>query len=439
MSIMKKLRLLFTIAMVKLVFHTIRLLRLGGGTHFPGLLGIKLLPNLISVLASQIPTHILITGTNGKTTTTHLLSHLVKSAGLNVLTNHSGANLIQGIATKLCLQANSLGKITAEMGVWEVDEFAFKPVFWAIKPQYVVLLNLFKDQLDRYGEIDTILKTWRENLAQATWQPSLLLNTDNDYICALHDVKTLKKYFYHVKGYKIKPESQNYYPKSRAPKAQFVLNFLGNKALQEMSFSFNYQRISILLKINLVGMYQLYNVCAALATYTTLNLPIQGLAQALQAFTPAFGRAEHLHSMKHDIFIFLIKNPTGASQVIYTLASDIRANDRFLIILNDGVADGTDTSWIWDTDFEFLQQKLPKESTIVLSGKRAQELAVRFKYAGFASSQIQIISQLEQAFTNARQDLLGRLFILPTYTALLPLEQLLFSQNVLQQRWYYEE
>ncbi|MBI2334239.1 DUF1727 domain-containing protein [Candidatus Daviesbacteria bacterium] len=382
------MRLLLAILAGKIIALLTRFFHIGGGSAAPGLYALKIEPKLIEKLIINIPKNIVITGTNGKTTTARILAHIAQEAGLKVIRNHTGSNLERGIASALIADYR-LPTTDYRLGIWELDEAAFNSVVPKIKPDIIIFLNVSRDQLDRYGEVDKIVNDWCDTLSKLDPKTTVLINADEP------DLAKLKNCFSNTK--------------------EFGKKDLKNIKLNGLNGS-EFKIKNLIFKINLPGMYHIYDALAAITCAKLLNLPVKNLTN----FQPAFGRFEKLPFG----YIFLIKNPAGATEVFKTIAPHVKPRDRLLLALNDNIADGTDVSWIWDSEFELL----PKNHTYV-SGTRAYDLAVRLKYADLKAV---VEPNLKKALQEARKGLKGSLFIMPTYTAMLEL------QKILKKR-YWEE
>lgn len=408
----------------KTISYLSKLLKLGGGSAAPGLYALKIQPDLVEKLCKQIPRNIIITGTNGKTTTARMLAHFAKEAGLKVIRNHTGSNLERGIASTLINSYSHLSSRNVDLGIWELDEAAFNPVVPKIKPDIIIFLNVFRDQLDRYGEVDTVVKKWTRSLRQIDKHTIILINGDD------RNLSNLKKGFYGkiesfgVKGSKIKGEltASNKYPLNK-------INYLAKEIQQEGLKGTYFQLLKEDFFLPLPGIYHVYDAVAAIICAHKLRIPLNILNKTFKTYSPAFGRVEKLDFG----YIFLIKNPAGTTQVFETITPQIKKNDRLLIALNDNLADGTDVSWIWDANFEILSQI--RQISITISGTRAADLAVRLKYGGFDPKQIKVESDLKKALRGARTGLKGRLFILPTYTAMLELQSILTKMGIKKNYW----
>lgn len=369
-----------------------KILKIGGGTAAPGLYALKVDPNLVSKLATKILRNIVITGTNGKTTTARMITHFAKECGLKVIRNHAGSNLERGIASTLVLN-----NFQADLGIWELDEAAFNTVAPKIKSDLVVILNVSRDQLDRYGEVDKVVADWCQTLKKLSKSTTLLINKDLSKLKSCFAGKTLK--FSLPKDIKL-------------------------NGLDGSTFSFIVNRKSLIVNLSLPGTYHIYDAIAALSVAGELKLPLKKCVQSLKTFRPAFGRVERFDWG----YIFLIKNPAGATAVFETIRPILKPDDRLFLALNDNLADGTDVSWIWDADFEELKIENGKLK-IICSGTRAYDLANRLKYADIPA---EVEPDLKKAFREATSSLKGRLFVLPTYTAMLQFQKIL-------KRHYWEE
>ena len=407
----------------KAIFSLTRLLKIGGGSAAPGLYALKVDPNLVEKLVSKIPKNIIITGTNGKTTTARMLAHFAKTSNFRVIRNHTGSNLERGIASALIHQSSIINRKSVDLGIWELDEAAFNILAPKIRPNIIVFLNVFRDQLDRYGEVDTVVKKWGETLSKLNPQTKILVNGDDANTLKIGEsFKNVQRFG--VENYKISGESKTKQKYSK--KLDFEAK---NVKLAGLSGS-TFQILGLKIKLPIPGVYHIYDFLAAFAISQNLGLDQKKMISALSSFSPAFGRVEKLPFG----YILLIKNPVGATQVLKTIAPQFKKGDRLLLALNDNLADGTDVSWIWDADFESLQSTAGNLQ-IICSGTRAYDLAVRLKYAGIDPELITIVEDPKIAFKRARTGLSGQLFILPTYTALLHLQSVLAKMGIIKRYW----
>lgn len=437
----------------KLISLLSRTFKLGGGSAAPGLYALKIDPNLVEKLADKIPTNIVITGTNGKTSTARMLTHFAKNAGLKVIRNHTGSNLERGIASTLISATNLVGLVRptyeVNLGIWELDEAAFNTVAPKLKPDMIVFLNVFRDQLDRYGEVDTVVKNWSNTLKSL--KPSLreasqtivLVNGDDANTAKLKNFSKGEFLQFGVKDYKILGESIAHTKESDNldyEAKNVKLNGLKGSSFKllinhKQSCPFSYEkRKSYFINLPLPGIYHIYDFLAAFALGHELGFASKSMIKSLKTFQPAFGRVEKLPFG----YIFLIKNPAGATQVFETIAPQLKPQDRLLLALNDNIADGTDVSWIWDANFEKLRNSSRAKSrdlSLHVSGTRADDLANRLKYAGFDPKHIIVQPELKKALQQAKKSLKGRLFILPTYTAMLELQRIFTKSGIKKHYW----
>lgn len=402
---------------------------MGGGSAAPGLYAINLCPNIIADLASQIESNVVITGTNGKTTTTRLLSHFARSSEMKIIRNQTGSNLQRGIASALIEYSSLTGKIKADLGIWEIDEAAFNVLLPQINPKIVIFLNVSRDQLDRYGEVDSVVKKWHESVKKLPKNALLILNGDDQNVTNLSKSFAGKSVTFGLK------------------KHNFAATNIKTKSLSGVSFQLTIDHKPQTINLPIPGIYHIYDFLAAFAAGYSLNIDLRRMVDSLKSYKSAFGRVEKF-TITHPVwranwkakdgYIFLIKNPAGATAVFGTLAKELRKEDTLLIALNDNLADGTDVSWIWDADFETFQNQSRAKSrdyNIIVSGSRAEDLAVRLKYAGFSSSNLEIQKSLTKAFHVSLKALKGRLFILPTYTAMLEIQNILTKQGIKKHYW----
>ena len=412
----------------KSIFFLSRFLGLGGGFAAPGLYALKIDPNFINNLTSQIPKQIIITGTNGKTTTSGMLACLFKNSGVKVLRNKTGSNLERGIASTLIIHCSLLGSIREEVAVWEVDEAAFNSVVLKIQPEIVVILNVYRDQLDRYGEVDSIVKKWLETVKKLPSSTKLLINGDDGSLEGFYALENEVEAF-SVPETGLKGELK--------PKKSRKVRFTGidiKTSLTESAFKFKFDNREIAVSLTIAGAYNVDNAVAALAAKFLAKDLSASDAQSLKDFSSAFGRSEKFTFQEKEGYIFLIKNPAGATQVMETVLPNLKPEDTLLLALNDNFADGTDVSWIWDIELERLKIK-DLRLKIFVSGIRAYDMALRLKYAGVDEGRIIVDQDLKTAFGEAVKNRDGKLFILPTYTAMLELQKVLVNKGVKKHYW----
>ena len=424
------MRLFLAILIGKTISFLTKTLKTGGGSAAPGYYALKIEPKLVEKLAKKIPTNVIITGTNGKTTTARLLAHLAKEAGLKVIRNSTGSNLERGIASSL-ISHFTFPTSYFQLGVWELDEAAFNSVAPKLKPDIVVFLNVFRDQLDRYGEVDSVISKWTKTLDKIDSKTTILINGDDLKLKSLKTIFDGKTETFGVEDYKIVGESLEHIGENH--KLDFEAKNVKLDGLNGSHFILEIRNLKLEISLPIPGIYHIYDAVAALVAAHHLNLPVNQLTSSLTNFSPAFGRVEKIK----EGYIFLIKNPAGATQVFETIIPQLKKGDRFLIALNDNFADGIDVSWIWDAAVEVLREKWIGKS-VICSGSRANDVAVRLKYAGFDTKSILVEPDLEKAFSEARIGLKGTVYVLPTYTALLELQEILV-ENGLKKHYWKEE
>lgn len=431
---------LLAVFLGQLISYLSKILRIGGGSAAPGLYALKLDPDLVSKLTSKIPMNVVVTGTNGKTTTARMIAHFAKASGLQVIRNHTGSNLERGIASTLIHQSSIINHKSVDLGIWELDEAAFNTVAPKIKPDIVVFLNVFRDQLDRYGEIDTVVKNWCQTLTALPDKTIILINGDDANTNELQKAFKGNVQKFGVKDYKIIGESLEHIKEQE--NLDFEAKDVKLKGLSGTSFTLHTPYSILHTNLSLPGIYHIYDFLAAFAVGLNLGFSEKKMASSLDDFQPAFGRFEKINIKNNECFIFLIKNPAGATQVFETVAPNIKKNDRMLLALNDHLADGTDVSWIWDANFEILQnsssERKSRDHIIYVSGTRAYDLAVRLKYAGFDLKTMIVDNSLSNALKVATKGLKSRLFVFPTYTAMLKLQSILTKEGLKKHYWEEE-
>jgi UDP-N-acetylmuramyl tripeptide synthase len=466
---------------------TARRLHLGAGTSLPGLVAGWFDPGIVGYLASQLRHgSLVVTGTNGKTTTSGLLAYTLRDAGLRVWRNREGANLLRGVAAALVIRARPHGRLRRQgnaAAVFEVDEAAFPAVVAEARPRVVVVTNLFRDQLDRYGEVDTVIERWRAALAVLTARSTLVLNADDPAVASLGDSFAGRVLFYGVADVQPAPGADGTRgqptdevidtrtcPRCHAP-LEYARRFYSHvghwrcpacgsarpaptiearavaAGLDGSIFSLVAPGNEAEINLPLPGLYNVYNAVAAYAAASVVGAGIAAARSALGRFAPAFGRGERVAVDGRAVRILLAKNPTGLNEVLRALAtvSEGAGDCHLLLALNDQPADGEDVSWIWDANFEAVATLA---RTIVVSGTRACDLALRLKYAGIPIApadgksttepvryaiQPDIATALDAALAQTGAG--ETLYIVPTYTAMLAVRAELERRGYAARYW----
>ena len=444
-----------------------RLTRRGGGTAVSGLVTSALDPDFVPDCLSQLHSTVAITGTNGKTTSTAALCALARDAGQPVLTNPTGSNLERGLAAALLPHVNWIGKVrhaTHLRAILELDEWAFASLAPTVRPRVALFLNLFRDQLDRYGEVDRTAAAWQEAIDRLDPDATVVANADDPAVVAVarsHRGPVL--YFgADVTGSSTTPDA--WADVRRCPLCDGRLDWnsvvyahLGSYHCQSCDFNrpkpdvritdfqpggltgSSYRLITpdsdAYIQVKLPGLYNAYNLAAAVAGAQAAGIPTADAKDTLETFQPAFGRAETIHAPGTTITLLLVKNPTGANQTLDLLRSEPEPLDT-LVLLNDGVADGEDVSWIWDVEFERLAPR-----RLLVGGRRAEDLALRLKYADVVPTVDQLLvcpgigPALDAALALAPGSQSRRLIVLATYTAMLDLRAVCTRRGWVEPYW----
>ena len=429
----------------------------GGGTTLPGRILLRLDHDAIDKLGHGLTAgSTLISATNGKTTTASMLASILADQGRHPVHNRSGSNMTWGVATALLEEKG-------DEGLFEVDEAWLPEVSRRLKPRTILLGNLFRDQLDRYGETEMLADAWKALAAELTPQTGFVLNADDPLIADIgkqsgdtttyfgiddnsqalaemqhaHDAKacrvcghelTYDRAFVGHLGHYHCTNCGNHRPEPQVTATAVTL-----KGMSGLEATINAGGQSAALELPLPGLYNLYNALGAIATAIRLGVPLEDATASLASMKAVFGRVERIDLAGTELSILLIKNPAGANEVLRTLSLEDEGLDLWMG-LNDLIADGRDVSWIWDADFELLADKT---RTVVCTGVRADELALRLKYAGFDTDRIEVIPDLKASLKKATANASSskRLFALPTYTALLELRELLADQDSAGRYW----
>lgn len=416
-----------------------RTLNLGNGSTWPGHLALKVNKHFVrDILKASDIQIIVIAGTNGKTTTSLMIKSILEKNAKRVFLNESGANLLNGIASSL-IQNSKNSTLPYDFAIFEVDENALPKLLEEVTPDYLILLNLFRDQLDRYGEVRTIAGKWKSVVESLPKSTHLLLNADDPQIGFLGENTKATVHYFGLEDINLHQLKRDhavdsiYCPRCQAP-LTFTIHYyshLGNWHCESCGAKVSgliYSRFPV---FPLPGIYNRYNTLAAILTTSLIGIDEAASAKSLENFTPAFGRQEKLTFEGKNVQLFLSKNPTSFNQSLRTII-DLGAK-HILFVLNDRVADGHDVSWIWDTDIEYSMTQFDH---ITVSGDRTYDMALRIKYAKDwtgGNGQVTIDEDLKTAVKKALDHVLEdeTLFILPTYTAMLDVRKILTGKKIL--------
>lgn len=440
----------------KMLIGATRLLK-HGGTTLPGRAALQVSPQLIPFLAGQLPSGtIVVTGTNGKTTTATLLAAIFRQGGLQCVHNRAGSNLAWGVATTLIEASTWRAGLPGEIAVLEIDEGAFPALSKSLRPRGAVVTNIFRDQLDRFGGVQQVQDAIRRGVQALHPDATIFLNADDPLVAAIdgggrkilyygfdlppgviagtspeekvpcprcrRDLVYADIYFAHLGRYRC-PSCGFHRPEPEIKLRRFEIA-PGESTLMKLSL----RGSPLQAALPLPGIYNLYNALAAAAAATALGLPDAAVRDAFAAAAPPSGRMERRRIGDKNLLVALIKNPAGADEVLRTLltgTSDPRLH--FLIAINDHPADGTDISWLWETDFEQLAAIRSRTGSLVLSGTRAIDAARRLEQAGFDAAEMIVEPALHLALRKALALTPAgeKLIILPNYTAMMQLRRLL--------------
>ena len=434
----------------------------GGGTSLPGLVLLRLRPRAVEELAAGLTGgSIVVSATNGKTTTSRLLVAAIETTGRRVVANTAGANLLRGVASALL--ATSKDEPGPEVGVFEVDEAALDSVVDQARPRALVLMNLFRDQLDRYGELEVLADRWADLVADLPATTTVVANVDDPAVEAIGRAAASTLTF-GVTSPSVGRDGLTHAADSTTcrtcgtvleydlvtighlghwrcpgcglarPEPEVALTEVRSHGLDGQGLTVETPQGTVTADVSLPGLHNAYNATAAVAGALAMGVPVAEIGPALEATEAAFGRAERLPVDGRDVVLLLAKNPTGANENIRTLLGQ-DGPVRALVALNDRTADGRDVSWIWDVDHEPL---LDRAERLDVAGDRAYDLALRFRYGGIEEARMNVHEDLAVAFDAAVAATPegGTLYVLPTYTAMLELQHLLTERGLTKAFWH---
>jgi lipid II isoglutaminyl synthase (glutamine-hydrolysing) len=440
-----------------------RRLRRGGGTVIAGHLVPRLAPDALRDVTGLLSNgSIVVSGTNGKTTTTRLLSHILRGAGMRPIHNRAGANLLSGLFSAVAQATDWQARPRGDVGVFEVDEATVPAALGHIQPRVLLLLNIFRDQLDRYGEVHYVAGLWREAALQLPTGGTLAFDADDPLVSDIRprDVTLLS---YGIADASVGALALPHAADARlCPRCGAALRYtvvfyghLGHYACTACEFARPTPAVTatsvellgdegsdlvvdtpdgvIRARLRLPGLYNVYNALGAIAAATAIGVHREIVVRGLETFTAAFGRLERIQVEDRQLFLALVKNPVGFTEVLRTILA-APGRRTLLLAINDLFADGTDVSWLWDVEFERLHDRV---NVALCSGLRAEDMAVRLKYAGIEPARIGVESDLQRALERAlaAAEPAETVYVLPTYTAMLALRDILQRTGYVRGFW----
>lgn len=444
----------------------------GGGTALPGLIANRIDPRVLDKLAARLPDGVIVVaGTNGKTTTSRMLAQMLETDGRVIAHNRSGSNLVRGVTAALADQVHRAGKRRPTVGVIESDENALPEIVRRTHPRVLLLLNLFRDQLDRYGELETIAAHWRPVIANLPSSTTLIVNADDPNLAALAATTNARVltfglndagatldglphasdaaicrvceaplvydalFIAHLGAWRC-PQCGNARPPLDVSAGQIRVESMERLFMQATRTHGTPQTLDI--ELTLPGIYNAYNALAALSVASAIGIPDAAVTASLGEFQPAFGRLERVEYHGRTLTLALAKNPTGFNELIRTVASSGWVGP-VMIGINDLDADGRDVSWLWDVDFERLAD-LPNVPHLLTAGMRGDDMAVRMLYAGMPQERIDATAAgrpLADALHHLEQTshVGDQVMVLLTYTAMLDFRQALAATGAVADFW----
>ena len=456
------------IALGKGVGNLTRSLGRGAGSALPGVIALTVAPRLLGYLARQLTEGVvLITGTNGKTTTARMLASILQTWGKTPIANPTGSNLLRGLTSALVQRASLTGCIPhgeGTIGLFEVDEAVLPYAVRELVPKAVVVHNLFRDQLDRYGEVDQVVAIWREAVKHLSLEATVVLNADDPAVASLGEEAPGRVLYYGVEDTTPGSQSLQHAADSKwclkcGESLDYDVAFYGHlghyccrrcgshrplpevsaqrivaRGLKSSNVTVSTPEGPLSATVNLPGLYNVYNALGATAAAVALGVPLEVVGRGLASFTAAFGRFERVEMEGRTVYLVLAKNPAGFNQALRALFAD-QSSRGVVFFLNDRQADGLDISWIWDVDFELVVGYLP---WVVVSGLRAEDMALRLKYAGLDGAVPLVVEpDLGRAVLHGlERTALGEdLYLVPTYTAMLDVRRWLSEKGYMAPYW----
>lgn len=415
----------------KSIIYLSKTFGLGSGSTWPGHIALKVNKNFNKDLLSNTKAKkIVVAGTNGKTTTGKLISTVLEQKGFTTAHNQAGANLLNGLASEIIQSSDYFGGINKDYLIFESDEFALPQILENVKPDYLICLNLFRDQLDRYGELDSIAKKWKSSIDSLGKNTTLILNADDPLIAFLGE-NTKSVYFgldQNITLKNLKHGADSIYCPDCSSKLSFEKVFFSHIGIWECK-DCHLKRPKVKYSSSsfypLEGIYNKYNTLSAYALLSEIGLKDKEIVAGFKSFSPAFGRQEKLRYKNKDVFIYLSKNPTSFNESLATI-KDL-GGKNLLFVLNDRIPDGLDVSWIWDIGIERL---IDETFNVGISGDRCFDMGLRVKYAG-------VFTHIEKDLKKSIDSMVDsletgeELYILPNYSAMLDVRKILLGRKLL--------
>lgn len=446
---MNRLRLMLAILIGKLLIQVSRLIG-NQGSNFPGKLARRIYPEILKELAARIDGKtIIVTGTNGKTTTSNMLARIINETGATLVHNQAGANMIPGITTAFIAAASCMGKKIFDYALLETDEANVPLLLREIKADIVLITNFFRDQLDRYGELDHTIQVIKA--AVKGKEIDLVLNADDPLSAHFQNLTAVHCWYYGfapgnynnhdsgesregrycvICGQELQYQSYHY-----AQLGKFScpgcgnhnpnLDFTGHDLIMKPSIELTVDDMS--LKSPYQGFYNAYNIVAAVSAARLLRIKPSYIEKGIATYRPRAGRMETFTINGRPVILILVKNPTGLNQSLAAV-TDNKSSKNVFFALNDKDADGRDISWIWDADIEAIETD-SRINQIVCSGIRSGDMALRIKYAGYPADRLLIKSSLKEGIEHITGIGSEMTYILSTYTALFECRKILLNQQ----------
>jgi UDP-N-acetylmuramyl tripeptide synthase len=436
----------------------------GGGTVIAGHVVPRIDPTALRTVTRRLRHgSILVSGTNGKTTTSRLISHILRRAELLPLHNRAGANLVTGLVSAVVEQSSLVGWPHGDVGLFEVDEATVPAALKEVRPRTVLLTNIFRDQLDRYGEVHFVADLWAKAIRHLPLDTALVLNADDPLVATLGRERSDPPVYFGVGDPSVGVGETPHASDARiCPRCgagfAYAVNYYGHlgqyacprcglarptPTVEATAVTLRGDRGSMVTMrtplgelratLSLPGLYNVYNALAATAVCVSLGLDLETIRDGLETFTAAFGRLERVPVNGRELFLALVKNPVGFGEVLRMILAD-DTERVMLIAINDLFADGTDVSWLWDVDFERLQGRV---RTVVCAGTRAEDMAVRLKYALVPEDRIVVEADARRALERvvAAAEPGETVYVLPTYTAMLEMRDVLRQDGRVDGFW----